>query len=318
MRTKKLTSIIQVIAILLLCIQVSFAQKVEITSSENTSLHLFTTNVANNNVVKFSSTLGFNGVTGLDSDFQDMIFGTTATNTTGKLHLLTEDVPRISIDPGGNVGIGTIPDPGITSGTLQVNGQIKIVDGNQGAGKVLVSNANGLATWGAATSAPVTYQVGDFAQGGVVFWVSANAQHGKVVSIYDIKAVEWSWTLFEEIGAPAKSLVNGSGNTLAILFHRPSDIGAAKYCVDLAYGGYEDWYLPAKSELSQIYSNRTLIGNIAWANNGEYFDTTSSVFYWSSTENNAGDAWAQNFGAGMSPQLKSKVTEGSIRAIRAF
>lgn len=44
---------------------------------------------------------------------------------------------------GGNVGIGTA-SPGTK---LEVAGQVKIVDGTQGAGKVLTSDATGLATW---------------------------------------------------------------------------------------------------------------------------------------------------------------------------
>ena len=48
---------------------------------------------------------------------------------------------------GGNVGIGTT-NPGAK---LEVVGQIKIVDGTQGAGKVLTSDANGLASWQAPT-----------------------------------------------------------------------------------------------------------------------------------------------------------------------
>lgn len=43
----------------------------------------------------------------------------------------------------GNVGIGT-PTPGAK---LEVNGQVKITGGSPGAGKVLTSDANGLATW---------------------------------------------------------------------------------------------------------------------------------------------------------------------------
>jgi hypothetical protein len=50
---------------------------------------------------------------------------------------------------GGNVGIGT----GATALTakLEVAGQVKIIDGTQGAGKVLTSDANGLASWATQT-----------------------------------------------------------------------------------------------------------------------------------------------------------------------
>ena len=53
----------------------------------------------------------------------------------------------VIVTPAGNVGIGTL-----TPGTnLEINnataGAIKIVDGTQGVGKVLVSDANGVGTW---------------------------------------------------------------------------------------------------------------------------------------------------------------------------
>ncbi len=50
------------------------------------------------------------------------------------------------IDDEGNVGIGT-PNPGAK---LEVNGQVKITDGSEGAGLVLTSDASGLASWQAA------------------------------------------------------------------------------------------------------------------------------------------------------------------------
>ena len=48
---------------------------------------------------------------------------------------------------GGNVGIGTAT-PGAK---LDVSGQVKIADGSQGAGKILTSDANGLASWQAGS-----------------------------------------------------------------------------------------------------------------------------------------------------------------------
>ena len=48
------------------------------------------------------------------------------------------------------VGIGT-STPDLTT-KLHVNGKIKISDGTQGAGKVLTSDANGVASWAAITS----------------------------------------------------------------------------------------------------------------------------------------------------------------------
>lgn len=55
---------------------------------------------------------------------------------------------RLRITNSGNIGIGTA-NPGAL---LDINGQIKINGGSPGAGKVLTSDAAGLATWGTLSS----------------------------------------------------------------------------------------------------------------------------------------------------------------------
>ncbi len=65
--------------------------------------------------------------------------------TTPKLSATTAEVMRV--DSTGYVGIGTT-NPGAK---LEVNGQVKITGGNPAAGKVLTSNAVGLASWETAS-----------------------------------------------------------------------------------------------------------------------------------------------------------------------
>jgi len=55
---------------------------------------------------------------------------------------------RMFVQENGNVGIGTT----LPSTKLHVEGSIKVVDGNQAAGKILTSDANGLASWQVAVS----------------------------------------------------------------------------------------------------------------------------------------------------------------------
>jgi hypothetical protein len=58
--------------------------------------------------------------------------------------------PRMHINCDGYVGIGT-PNPGAA---LEVAGQVKISGGSPGAGKILTSDGNGLATWQAPAAIP--------------------------------------------------------------------------------------------------------------------------------------------------------------------
>jgi hypothetical protein len=57
--------------------------------------------------------------------------------------LMTNSITRLFVDVSGNVGIWTWSP----SAKLEVAGQVKINDGTQWAGKVLTSDANGLASW---------------------------------------------------------------------------------------------------------------------------------------------------------------------------
>lgn len=54
---------------------------------------------------------------------------------------------------------------------------------------------------------------------------------------------------------------------------------AAKFCADMTYGGYNDWFLPAKDELYQLYLNKDQIQGFATVD-------TPNV-YFSSTETNS-------------------------------
>ena len=108
---------------------------------------------------------------------------------------------------------------------------------------------------------------------------------------------------------------NGAGNTVAIMMQSGHTNSAAQHCADLAYSGYDDWYLPSKDELNLMYSQRAAINATATANGGETFLTS---FYWSSSEFDNDHAWAHDFFLNSQGSTLKFNPGGNIRAIRAF
>ncbi|PIK16078.1 tail fiber domain-containing protein [Halobacteriovorax sp. JY17] len=95
-----------------------------------------------------SSTAGLNrGAMILDHEFEFL-------NASAQTATINTDIAltsRLKISQTGNVGIG-VADP---DAKLEINGQIKITGGGIGAGKVLTSDADGLASWTTPTSGTV-------------------------------------------------------------------------------------------------------------------------------------------------------------------
>ena len=175
-----------------------------------------------------------------------------------------------------------------------------------------------------AGSGSTTYSVGDFAQGGIVFWVDETGQHGLVAAKKDQSTgVRWYAGTYGNTQAKGDGPFSGEANTSIIIAAQVAigDDGstyAARICNELQVteGGktYGDWYLPSKEELNLMYQNKATIDATAGVNGGSGF---ASAFYWSSTEYTNIDAWLQFFVDGdQSYDYKSNAFR--VRAVRAF
>ena len=166
------------------------------------------------------------------------------------------------------------------------------------------------------------YSIGDFAHGGIVFWVDETGQHGLVCAKSDLPGfTRWFAGSYTSTMAFGRGPFSGEANTTIIIANQGSGDGAtyaARICNELQIteGGktYGDWYLPSKEELHQMYLNSATINAAAVANSGSSF---ASSIYWSSTEVNGLDAWLQDFGSG-GQSFFDKFLEVYVRAIRAF
>ena len=175
-----------------------------------------------------------------------------------------------------------------------------------------------------AGSGSTTYSVGDFAQGGIVFWVDETGQHGLVAAKEDQSTgVRWYAGTYGNTQAKGDGPFSGEANTSIIIAAQVAigDDGstyAARICNELQVteGGktYGDWYLPSKEELNLMYQNKATIDATAGVNGGSGF---ASAYYWSSTENNNNNAWKQNFDNG-NQNNNNKNNTNRVRAVRDF
>jgi len=196
-----------------------------------------------------------------------------------------------------------------------------------------------------------SFQVGDFAEGGIVFYVDETGQHGLVAAMEDLTegaassgssdwvliGYQWGCHGVNVNGADATEIGSGYQNTLDIVNQgcttENGSITAAQATLDAQINGYSDWYLPSKDELLEMYKT---IGPGATSGPGEYNNIPQgqdqyenlaqfdSSYYISSSENEASGAsnyiWSVFFDwTGCSFTFtRLKNTTLKIRPIRSF
>jgi len=149
-------------------------------------------------------------------------------------------------------------------------------------------------------------KIGDSYAGGIIFYIDNSGQHGLVCAASDQSLGQWG-CYKTEIGGTSKSLGTGQANT-SVIVNSCSEAGiAARLCNDLVLNGYDDWFLPSKDELNEMYVNLNLNGL------GDF----TSYWYWSSSECTLDFAWFQNFTDG-NQIFNTKTFNMHVRAVRAF
>jgi len=176
----------------------------------------------------------------------------------------------------------------------------------------------------ATSSSVTTYSIGDFAQGGIVFWLDETGQHGLIAAKNDQSTgVRWYAGIDGDTQAKGDGPFAGEANTSIIIAAHIAigDDGstyAARICNELQVteGGktYGGWYLPSKEELNLMYQNKATINATALAHGGS---ALANSFYWSSTESSTFNAWKQDFYNG-SQSYSNKPNANMVRAVRAF
>ena len=195
-------------------------------------------------------------------------------------------------------------------------------DGNTcGAGKVC--------SRGRCTSTTVTCSdssiVGDICTGGAVY-AGQNAGFKYMITPSNCRDLTCSnmgtalagdtytraWAR-DVVGATAYGVVTGTSETDGVtntnnLAGNYIDTDAAKFCQNLNFGGYTDWYLPARSELQYIATIRASLG----------FDT-SGAYYWTSSETGTVQlAYSVRFSDGGLRASDDRKLSLRVRCVRRF
>jgi len=160
---------------------------------------------------------------------------------------------------------------------------------------------NGVQYFGDSMLVTKKYQIGDFAFGGIIFWVDESGQQGLVCAKTDQSArTRWYAGTYTHTMALADGPLSGDKNTLLWISNQGYGDGntyAARICNELQVTEnnitYGDWYLPSRQELAIMYANRIIINTTAPNHGGNGSNINSS--YWSSTENDQYTAYMIQF-----------------------
>jgi len=248
--------------------------------------------------------------------------GITATDTTNwhnKLDSYTETDPIFRASVAN--GITAIDTANWNNHTVDTDTHIDST-GIAGLGYVAGAHTDSTAITNMGFVTGRTYAIGDFAQGGIVFWVDETGKHGLVCAKSDLSSMlPWYAGTSTSTMARGDGPYSGELNTALIIASQSigdSTLYAALACSELQIteGGktYGDWYLPSLNELTLMYQNRAIINTTATANGGTAFVASD---YWSSTEITTASVNTYRFAFGIAGN-GTKNYALYVRAIRAF
>lgn len=161
-----------------------------------------------------------------------------------------------------------------------------------------------------ATGNSPTHHIGEPYQGGIIFHLNPDGKSGLIAAPEDQSTGERYEALKDgdpyTTGATGLVIGTGQANTAALLAHaHNAALYAVKWAVNYLGGGFNDWFLPSRDELTALYFRRDVVGGFAPAD------------YWSSSEIDWNEAYSVRFSDGYVTD-RDKDKRFRVRAIRAF
>lgn len=167
------------------------------------------------------------------------------------------------------------------------------------------------------TPPPPVLAIGDFHEGGVIFYLDSSGEHGLACAVIDQGFdIEWGCPSLLSFGAKGLEIGTGKQNTVDILNACNEENIAAALCEQFESNGYDDWFLPSRDELDSLYQHLDIVNETALEQEGGGILYNGGE-YWSSSHYLDNTVWIQSFSAGnQSSELKDK--KNYVRTIRSF
>ena len=171
------------------------------------------------------------------------------------------------------------------------------------------ATTNNGTSYGNEVNFTIEVQIGSNYGGGIVFYLDPSGKHGLISHKQGLNYASTWGCPGVAIGNTQTGIGTGQANTTAIVNGCTTGGIAAAFSANLVSNGFSDWYLPSRDELNLMYQHRDVIG----------FDSDRKR--WSSSEEDANTAWAQDFDStqvNIVPVLENKSISHGVRPIRSF